>query len=455
MEQTKIIPLENALEAKFSPDGKHLVACEKKNIKVYDAHSGAVKGNLPNFPIQACKSAQSPLEYQFSPQSTYFYATFTDRVWKLADLTEHLPGLLAARLIKLWNAQETVFLSAPHSANPPQANIWHLHNTHDGTITHSIDHPDYGNGIPLSPRISANGKLLAFIYKTQNYFGQEVSKAVVTNLNYPVTFGVTFGFDEQEITDAHQVEFCPDNTHALISVSTNMIVVRNFKTRQQVINFICASKTRGYLNGNYRDSQTNNSCSITPQGLISTITNRLDPKEKYVITQNGHQFTCTKPTKPDREQIVTHSLSRNLTIIQKNKRTTYLGGKFYDIFLEKKDGVSTQETCLLTQIYKTPKNITFAGSHDEQVILIDPIKNILYIFDPYSGQELGKIEYRSFQMSPTTHAFIAKPKDKDEKNEQSKLYILPSAAQLLGKQQNSYFSVLPEDLRLQLRNYTT
>jgi hypothetical protein len=451
MEQTKIIPLEKVLEAKFSPNGKYLVACEKKNIKVYDAHSGTTKGSLPNFPRKACKSAQGPLEYQFSPQGTYFYATFTDRVWKLSDITEHLPGLLAARLIKLWNAQETVFLSAPHSANPPQANMWQVHNTHDGTVIHSIDHHQYGNGIPLSPRISANGKLVAFIYKTQNGFGQEGSKAVVTNLNYPVTFG----FDEQEIADAHQVEFCPDNTHALISLSTNIIVVHNFKTRQQVINFICATKMRGWITGAYGNIQVNNSCSIKLKGLFSTIKNKLTI-EKYLIAQENDTFTCAKLGDPETViQIVTR-VSKNLSVVQKNRRVPFREGlACYDVFLAKKGKRKVHEKCLVEQVFKVGKNVRLAGHHNEQVVIIEPVKNLLYIFNPYNAQELFKINYRSFQMSPTAHAFIAKPKDKDEKNEQSKLYILPSAAQLLGKQQNSYFSVLPEDLRLQLRNYTT
>lgn len=447
LQHTKVIPLEKVIEAKFSPDGKHLVACGKKNIKVYDAHSGTVKGNLPNFPLQAYKSAQSPLEYQFSPQGTYFYATYTDRIWKLADLREHLPGLLAGRLIKLWSAHETVFLTAAQDAKPT-ANTWHVHNACDSTVLNSIDHAQYGNGIPLSPRIRPDGKLVAFIYETHNGFGHYGTKAVILNLNWHLLFG----YDEQEITDAHHVEFCPDNEHALVGVQENQIWVQNYQNRRCIKIFTCASQTQKF---DPREGRVKNYCTIKLQGSISTITNRLDPKEKYVITQNGHHFTCTKVSKLGTPEIVSKSPTGKFSVIQKNKKRSPYGGKFYDIFLQKKDSDNPQETCLLTQIYKTPKNITFAGSHDEHLILIDPIKDILYIFDPYTGQELEKIEYRSFEISPGAHAFIAKSKENDEQKEQRVLYILPSAAQLLGKEHNSYFSVLPEDLRNYLRYFQT
>lgn len=444
MQNCKIIPL--AGEGAFSPVGKHLVVCEEKKISVYDAISGTLSGHLPDLPL-AYDWHSLLSHYRFSPKGTYFYATYAGKIWNLTELKEYLPGILAARKLELWNAQETVFLSSLQDAKPA-ANIWHVHNTVDGTVIHSIDHRQYGVVIQSTHRISPNGKLLASIYSTQNGFGQISTKAVIINLNYHVTFG----FDEQEIPDAHQIEFCPDNEHVLVAAEQDKIWVHNCKNRKSLRIFECATRTEGYLP---LEGRIKNSCSIKPQGLMSTITNRLDPKEKYLITQVKDKFACTKLTKPHTPEKVTRSLSGNLTLIRKNKKRSEYGGSFYDIFLQKKDGDKTQQTCLLKEIYKTPKNITFAGCHDEHLILIDPLKDLLYLFDPYSGQELEKIDYRSFEISPTADSLIVKAKEREEQNEKWNLYILPNAAQILGKQRNSYFSLLPEDLRLQLRNYTT
>lgn len=445
MHNYTIVPLPGARKPQFSPDGAHVVACADDKITVYDAHAGSLKGELPNFPTEISQAACSPLEYQFSPQGTYFYALFTDKIWNLNDLSEHVPGLLAHRRIKLWNKHETVFLSAPESAT--SANLWHVHHALDGTILHSLDHTH--EGIPHSPKFSSHGVLLACIYKMNH--GQ--SKAVITNFNQKTNVG----YAEHEIENAHQVEFCPDNEHALVAIGADHVSVYNCKYRLCMYQFICASQEAGlFFNFGAPNSFIQNSCSIKLQGHVSVITNQLNKKEKYIITQDEqtpHIFTCEKYKKPKTDSIIIKSLSGNLAIILKNKTRGAYGAPFYDMFLARNDNDRVQNTCLLTQVHKTPKNIWFTGTHDEQILLANYVENVLFIFDPSTGTQIDMIPFGAMRLHPRTGAFMAKPKEKDEQNEQWRLYILPRAAQILGTDKTSFFCVLPAELRLLLRRY--
>lgn len=302
MQDCKIIPLSG--EGIFSPDGKHLVVCAEDKIAVYDTISGNIKGILPNLPA-SYDSRNLPSWYRFSPKGTYLSATYEGKIWTIADLKEYLPGILASRQIELWNKQETIFLTSPSQGKPTPAPIWHVHNALDGSMLHSIDHRQYENGVPLYPRISSDGSLLAFIYEINN-FRHKGTVAVITNLNNKVQNG----FEIQKISDVHQVEFCPDNEHALVAIKPALICIHNFKIHKMVDHFTGASQIEGYIHNFSGPNRIQNSCSIKLQGFISVISNRLNKKEKYIITQDEqkpHIFTCAKYIKPETQQKITPS----------------------------------------------------------------------------------------------------------------------------------------------------
>ncbi|CAN5178990.1 hypothetical protein BH09DEP1_BH09DEP1_6490 [soil metagenome] len=434
MDDIKSAPILGAF--KFSPDSKHLVVFEKENVAVYETIGASKKGVLEN--LARCYQSSHQNLFGFSPRGTYL--TYHENLWTLADLKEHLPKALISRVIKAWNEQETVFVSYPLWRSQP--NALHVHDAVTGQVKHQIDFSRYGN--PLEYSLSNDGSLLAFIYfPTRNqiynqchchrcYQMQEREKAVIFHLQDKEHKESTI------INNGDQVVFSPDNDHALIMLHDNSVYIVNNKPRSHTTYkmFECAM--------NYSSQST-----IATNGLHSIITNKCNPHENFIITQNGDSFTMQRHTTPENSDAICTGITRTLSVFQaKNDPHEELIA--HSLYLRRMYTTKRKIKCLLRKKYALAfQGIQFAGSHDQLLLVPCPLYKTLFLFSLPSAKRIGKLPFKELALSPDTNSFIIATEDG-----QKTLFALPSCIDILARQSNnSYFSLLPPALRDYLRNF--
>lgn len=109
-----------------------------------------------------------------------------------------------------------------------------------------------------------------------------------------------------------------------------------------------------------------------------------------------------------------------------------------------------QEVKLLKQVPTFSNGIKFSDSHDEHLLIADPVKNLLYVFSLPVGQQIGALKFHEIRISPDGHSFVLG--DSDEKRT---WYILPKAIGILSKDITSYFSLLPADIQTYVQEIKT
>lgn len=412
---------------KFSPDGKHLLVFEEENVAVYDTNGARKKENLPDLPKEY-NSFDGERLFSFSPQGTY--ATFPKalcHIWNLKTIQKHLADTLIEGDI-VWNSPETKFITVPKTRAQP--NISRVYATQTGDVLAVIDHNTTHYHIPDYVSLNDDGSLAAFIFPDNGNRRTEIH-----NLSNGAIFGAG---------DVQQVAFCPDNIHTLITCLGNQVLVDN-KNTYRCLRLYCAS-SRHMFDGELHT----NRLKMHINGLQTIIKNDGNRYERYIITQEGDTFTTAQHNKPFTKEKTIIGNTKSLALIKKNRKVPFSGGMaYYDLYL-KRMRESQQEICLLEQVPTFSNGIKFSDAHDEHLLVTDPVKALLYVFSLPSGQQIGKLKFHEIRISPDGHSFVLG--DTDEKRT---WYILPKAIDTLSKDTNSYFSLLPADIRTYVQSMKT
>lgn len=426
MEHFKSVAI-GASPCKFSPDGKYVLAYGEKNVAVYDTQRVIKKGVLENTADWYLPTHANL--FTFSPQETYI--TFGSHIWTVTDLKEHLPKILKSRDIKVWNGQETMFVSFPILLSQP--NMLHIHDAITGQVKQQIDFGPYG--IPLTYSMSNDGSLLAFIYKPNITFMlnrpvYERKKAAIFDLQNDN--GPTI------VNNAMNLVFSPDNDHAIIALYGNQLL-------------IIGNKLRPYVTHKIFDLPIHLECFFMRMNRLNCIiSNNCMPKEYWTITQNEDAFSLKQHTPPKNTD-------------QSNTGDTHT----VSVFNAKSNDESLKPNSLyLKRLYKTKKRktkhllkskyalaaqgIQFAGSHDQLLLVPCPAYTALFLFSLPKGRKLAKLSYKEFTLSSDKHSFIIEGVDGKKT-----LYAVSSCIDILSHRNDSYFSLLPLALRAYVRNFKT
>lgn len=278
---------------KFSPDGKHLLVFEEKNVAVYDTNAACKKGNLPDLPKEYDFLDGERL-FAFSPQGTY--ATFPKalcHIWNLKTVQKHLADIAIPCQI-VWNSLETRFISVPRSGG--RLNISRVYDTQTGQVLYVMD-TRFSNA-PDHVSINDDGSMAAFIISEN-----AIKIAVIQNI-YNGYFA---------IEDAQQVTFCADNIHALIIHQGNQVLIYNNKNMHNWQQFQCPASRRMFEGG----KQPLNRLKMHINGLQTTVKNEGSRRERYIITQDGDTFTPAQHTKPYTKEKTIPGNTKSLALIKK------------------------------------------------------------------------------------------------------------------------------------------
>lgn len=443
----KTIPLNGPV--KFSPDGKHLLVFEETNVAVYETSTGRQKGNLPDIPKKYSALESEPL-FSFSPQGTYVtYAKKLCHIWNLKTVQKHLADItisvensstFSGQIV--WNSSETRFTSVPRSGN--QHNISRLYDAQTGEMVKEINHTRYSSA-PAHVSINDDGSLVAFIIPSSARILNDSAHGL---LIYNLSDGSIFRVGSAD--NVQQVVFCPDNIHALITYNGNRVSVYNKENTRlwPWPQFVCAS---GVHSRTSDGKLCTNRLRMHMNGSQTTVKNERDRREHYIITQDGNTFTATYHTKPYTKEKTLLGNTHSLALIKKNRKVPFLGGvAHYDLFLKLLKTLEQREVQLLEQVPIFSNGIRFAGSHDEHLLITDPIKDLLYIFSLPAGQQIGALKFHEIRISPDSHSFVL-----GDQGGKRTWYILPRAIDMLSKENDSYFSLLPADIRAYVQNKKT
>lgn len=395
----------------FSPTGKHLLVFETQGIRVYDTITGSNKGLLD---ASSSTEKQYPHQFIFSPRGTY--VSGTHRIWALATLKEHLPGILAARTITAWSQNETHFVCLQVDVN---------HRLEYGVYDASTGQLVATLTSKTAPLINPDGT--CFAVSRSHRFNITLDELALVD--------DTGGFQLMDVRGTHLM-FCPDSLHALV-VDGCQIKVINYREKKVIHEFTCANPT-----ADHTGRMILTSVRIKPHGNSYKVKNHLDPKNYCIISQNGSAFECRAHDKKNKEKLL--SPHRHYTLIK--ERLPDRGLKYYDVSLESK-AVKTHTKiaeCILS-FYK--HGITFAGAQDQYLFITDEHKKTTTLFDVISKRIIKIWQWPGIMVSPDGNSFSA------SEDYRSYLYLIPSAAEILARQSDSFFSLLPADLQNQSKLY--
>lgn len=393
----------------FGPKGKHLLILEDKNVGVHETATGRRLGSLEN-----SSSLDAFEEFVFSPQETYINSA--NRIWTTADQKERqLTNILTKRQqIKAWNKHETIFLS-----ENAKEKKWFFHKAQDGQIIYIIVHPL----LPLHFSISDDGSLAGLTYSIIGL--GNATRMVLHDLNNARQISST--------PDMRYVNFFPDNTHALVASNGAGVHVINAKTAAG-ITFVC---------GNNRERLDNTPCAIQINGMQGIISHPSDRDAFCTITHDGQKFDFQRHDKSYRAPH-TQSTTKQFKVIAHG--TSYSN----NLFLENLTVPNASWQVIMPSVNAEKKDVFFSGNHDEHILVRENKEGRLYILYAPSTEYLGRIDYKRLTISPDKNSFLI-----TTKNDDNFLYILPHAAEILAKQKDSYFNLLPIDLRAYLKNIQT
>lgn len=292
---------------------------------------------------------------------------------------------------------------------------------------------------PIDCVLSNDGSFATFTYAQGPGYSDE-SDIIITNLKT--------GNLAIFVPDSQTAVFCPDNTHVLVAKKGNEVLVINARTETTLHKFTCADVPFIVQHGD----QTWNRISLHKDDGRIKITDCFNVHAYHTITQSGNSFVHEKHVTPlpcsDDDPIV----SNTGKFIAIARRPKIPGAQ--EIVLKKHE--SDEEIVLLQNIYTSRSKVIFCGDHDEYLIAAatDAHNHKIYIIRADDGNNTKILNGKNLCISPNKKSFLFEEADQISENK-IMLYILPLAADILAQESGSYFSLLPKDLRLQLRDYTT
>lgn len=408
MVDATIVPLSG--KGIFSPSGKLLVVCGQKELSIYDTRNGKKFGNLENS-SSAHPNQQDSLI--FSPQETYI--ALKNRIWKTADCQQHVPTILETGHVKAWNKYETKLFT-----EIPDKKLWFLIDSSTGLPLHTFDYSH--EFAPLQFSTSDDGTLVSFTFPVERALylpGEPRTKTLI--------FSVGNQHKSLEIDDGHRTAFFPNNIHALVSNTKGDVTVVNALLRIMIRTFVCGNSLTP--------------CNITINNMKSIITHPFLKSSFCTINYEGHGFCFSfqRHQKPAVDQkLLSNTEKLRVEKVQPGSR----------LYLHYRTDASKEPQLLLDSVNAQEDDVIFAGDHDEHILVLSG--SIIHLLRPTVPDYRRKIPYGDIAISPNKHSFVITTPERKHI-----LYILSHAIDILSKEKNSYFSLLPDDIKMFFKDYKT